>query len=172
MTAAISVHPLLAGADVPIPTGLPLPSIVVAWGFLGVLGRLVERRAEAEMGVADLADEVLDAVEVGDVARAHRQLLAGADPSANSWNVPVMAEAADRLGEPMVRLQLEFGGERDLDRNSLLQQVGDPLTAAARAVRLAGQARSGASPVRHRRQPRLVGILTGFPSSCSSWMEA
>ena len=76
-----------------------------------MLGQLVERRAEAEIGVEDLADELLAAVEAGDVVRARRLLLAGADPSANSWDLSVMAEAIDRLDELMVRLLLEFGVE-------------------------------------------------------------
>jgi hypothetical protein len=76
-----------------------------------MLGRPVQRRAEAEVGGEDLADELLDAVEAGDVVRARRLLLAGADPSANSWDVQVMAEAIERLDEPMVRLLLEFGVE-------------------------------------------------------------
>lgn len=58
-----------------------------------------------------LADELLDAVGAGDVVRARRLLHAGADPSANSWDSPVMAEAINRLDEPMVRLLIGFGVE-------------------------------------------------------------
>jgi hypothetical protein len=59
-------------------------------------------------------DQLLDAVEDGDLELARALLLDGASPHEDSWGLPLIDQALERLDVEMARLLMEFGGRHRL----------------------------------------------------------
>jgi ankyrin repeat protein len=58
-------------------------------------------------------DDLLDAVEQGELERARLLLQVGGNPHEDTWGLPLLDEALARQDEPMVRLLVEFGARVD-----------------------------------------------------------
>jgi ankyrin repeat protein len=60
-----------------------------------------------------VTDELLEAVERGDVERATSLLCAGASPHEDGWGLSILDEALVRRDERMARLLIEHGAKLD-----------------------------------------------------------
>ncbi len=58
-------------------------------------------------------DQLLDAVERGDVEGARRLLVGGSDPHSDSWGFSLIEQAIDNRDIAMVRLLIDFGAALD-----------------------------------------------------------